>query len=93
MESPGMSCPALLATDRLGALALSALAVVVALPNGWLHAAEGTGAAFFSGPAIASAALLAAGVGAARRPVGERDALAHRRRLRSCVHLAGRVGL
>jgi urease accessory protein len=52
---------ALLSIERIGAPGLAVLAALVALPHGWLHAAEGTGGAFFAGLALASVALYGAG--------------------------------
>jgi urease accessory protein len=52
---------ALLGADRLGATGLAAVALAVALPHGWLHGTEGSGAAFFAGLALSSAALFAGG--------------------------------
>lgn len=57
---------ALLRVERIGAGGLAALALAVALPHGWLHAAEGGGAAFFAGLALSSAGLFAAGLGLGR---------------------------
>ena len=57
---------ALVRVERVGAAGLCALAVAVALPHGWLHAAEGSGAAFFGGLALSSAALFAAGLALGR---------------------------
>jgi urease accessory protein len=57
---------ALLGADRLGASGLAALALAVAVPHGWLHGTEGSGAAFFAGLALSSAALFACGLGVGR---------------------------
>ena len=56
------------------------LATLVALPHGWLHAAEGTGVAFFAGLALASVALYGAGarMGRAVARLGEWGAPAAR---------------
>lgn len=57
---------ALLGVDRLGATGLSAIALAVAVPHGWLHGTEGSGPAFFVGLALSSAALFAGGLGLGR---------------------------
>ena len=53
---------ALLSVERIGARGLAAFAALVAVPHGWLHATEATGAAFLAGLALASAALYVAGL-------------------------------
>jgi urease accessory protein len=57
---------ALLAGERLGARGLAAFALALGVPHGALHALEGTGAGFFVGLALASAALFALGALAGR---------------------------
>jgi hypothetical protein len=65
---------ALMAGGRLGARGLALFALAVALPQGWMHALEGSGGGFFAGLALASVALFAlgavAGRGLAARPRG-----------------------
>ncbi|RPH41469.1 MAG: urease accessory protein UreJ [Burkholderiales bacterium] len=67
---------ALLQAERLGAGGLAAVALAIALPHGWLHASEGSGAAFFIGLAVSSALLFALGAVAARRSARTGDARA-----------------
>jgi urease accessory protein len=71
---------ALLSIERIGARGLAAFAALVAVPHGWLHATEATGAAFLAGLALASVALYAAGrgVGAAVAGLGAFGATASR---------------
>jgi urease accessory protein len=71
---------ALLSIERIGARGLAAFAALVALPHGWLHATEATGAAFLAGLALASVALFAAGstVGAVAARLGAFGATASR---------------
>lgn len=71
---------ALLSIERIGARGLAAFAALVAVPHGWLHATEASGAAFLAGLALASVALYAAGrgVGAAVAGLGAFGATASR---------------
>lgn len=57
---------ALVGADRLGSTGFAALAVVVALPHGWVHASEGSGVGYLAGLALTSVALFAVGVVATR---------------------------
>jgi urease accessory protein len=59
--------------ERVGTGILTLAALAIALPHGWLHALEGSGAGFFAGLGLASVVLFAAGALAGRalasRPV------------------------
>jgi len=57
---------AVLSVERFGRAGLVAFAALVALPHGWLHAAEGVGAPFMLGLAVASVGLFGAGAAAGR---------------------------
>jgi urease accessory protein len=85
---------ALVSVERLGPAGLGVFATLVALPHGWLHAAEGVGAPFLLGLALASVVLFGAGAAAGRRlaRVDVRRAGAARWTL-AATYVAGFTGL